>query len=242
MDDVQNLFVTRLADLGIVLSAPDKQLAQLETYYQLLIEWNEKMNLTGITERDAVYEKHFYDSLTLSHAVDLRSLTSIADIGSGAGFPSMPIKIVFPHLRITIVDALAKRIKFLEAVTSALEMSEVSCLHARAEEAGRMPEHRDRYDLVTARAVAKLAALNELCLPFARTGGTFIAMKGSDVETELEESRYSVRQLNASISDNIRLTLPGEGSVRHLVVISKKGATPNVYPRKPGVPLKQPLL
>lgn len=241
MDDIQKLFADRLAASGIPLTDLETQLEQLETYYRLLVEWNEKMNLTGITERSAVYEKHFYDSLTLAEAVDLRSAVSLADIGSGAGFPSLPVKIVFPHMRITIVDALAKRIRFLEAVVSALDLKDVICLHGRAEEVGRKPEHRDRYDVVTARAVARLAALNELCLPFAKTGGCFVAMKGSEIAEELEESRYSTKQLNGALRDTIHLTLPDEGSARHLVVIAKQGPTPKAYPRKAGVPLKQPL-
>ena len=242
MDHTQQLFVDRLTAAGIKLSNPERQLSQFESYYRLLVEWNEKMNLTGITERDAVYEKHFYDSLMLSEAVELVHHSSLADIGSGAGFPSIPLKIVYPHLKITIIDALAKRIKFLQEVVAVLELEGVSCLHGRAEEFGRKPEHRDQYDIVTARAVAKMAALNELCLPFARPGGAFVAMKGSELDAELEESRYSARQLNAVIQNTVVLKLPGEGSVRQLVVMEKRGATPKLYPRKPGIPLKQPLL
>jgi len=242
MDDIQRLFVDRLAAIGISLDNPDVQLRQFETYYQWLVDWNEKMNLTGITERDAVYEKHFYDSLTLSQAADLPRASTLADIGSGAGFPSLPVKIVFPHLRVTIVDSLAKRIRFLREVSEALGLRDVTCLHGRAEDSGRDPAHRDRYDIVTARAVARQAALNELCLPFVRTGGLFIAMKGSDVDAELEESRYSARKLNAAIRDTLALTLPGEGSARHLIVFVKQGSTPQPYPRKPGIPLKQPLV
>lgn len=242
MDDIQRLFGERLAEWGIGLSEPEKQMEQFETYYRLLVEWNEKMNLTGITERSAVYEKHFFDSLTLAKAANMRSVMTLADIGSGAGFPSIPLKIVFPHLRIVIVDALAKRIRFLEEVVSVLGLSDVACLHGRAEEAGRKPEHRDRYDLVTARAVARLAALNELCLPFVKSGGCFIAMKGSDVQEELDESLYSLKQLNGSLQDTLSFVLPGEGSARTLIVMAKKGPTPKAYPRKPGVPLKQPLI
>ncbi|MBW5448799.1 16S rRNA (guanine(527)-N(7))-methyltransferase RsmG [Cohnella sp. CFH 77786] len=242
MDQIQRDFVDRLADLGIVLSEPAQQLEQFEAYYRLLVEWNEKMNLTGITERSAVYEKHFYDSLTLASVTDLRDTASMADIGSGAGFPSLPVKIAFPHLKITIVDALAKRIRFLEEVVSSVGLANVVCLHGRAEEVSRKSEHRDRYDLVTARAVARLAALNELCLPFVRTGGTFVAMKGSDITEELEESLYSVKQLNGTIRDTVQLQLPEEGSARHLIVIAKTGSTPKAYPRKPGLPLKQPLV
>lgn len=242
MDELQQTFVRWLSEAGIALENADRQLAQFETYFKLLAEWNEKMNLTAITERAAVYEKHFYDSLTVARAADMRSVTSLADIGSGAGFPSLPLKIVFPHLRVTIVDALAKRIRFLEEAVAALSLADVQCLHGRAEDLGRMPEHRDRYDLVTARAVARLAALNELCLPFVKPGGRFIAMKGADIAAELEESLYSARKLNASVRERLPLTLPAEGSLRHLIVMEKKGPTPKAYPRKSGIPLKQPLL
>lgn len=242
MDDTQRLFVDRLKAIGVTLDRPDVQLRQFDTYYRGLVEWNTKMNLTGITEREAVYEKHFYDSLTLSLATDLRQVASLADIGSGAGFPSLPVKIAFPHLKVAIVDSLAKRIRFLQQLTEELGLEDVLCVHGRAEDLGRAPEHRDRYDVVTARAVARLAALNELCLPFSASGGLFIAMKGADVEEEREESRYSARKLNAEIRETISLTLPGEGSARNLIIFAKKGSTPQTYPRKAGIPLKQPLI
>jgi 16S rRNA (guanine527-N7)-methyltransferase len=239
MDEVQQQFLRRLTGLGITLT--DSQSDQFEAYYRLLVEWNEKMNLTGITEREQVYEKHFYDSLTAAHAADFAAAASLSDIGSGAGFPSLPLKIVFPHLQVTIIDALAKRIRFLEEVVNILELKDVRCIHARAEETARSSEHRDYYDIVTARAVARLSVLNELCLPFVRIGGVFIAMKGSDVEHEIEESRFSAERLNGSIRDVIHLQLPGEGSERHLIRIVKTGPTPKAYPRKPGIPLKEPL-
>jgi 16S rRNA (guanine(527)-N(7))-methyltransferase GidB len=239
-DDVQQLFADRLHPLGIELT--DRQLEQFEVYYRLLVEWNEKMNLTGITEREAVYEKHFYDSLTLAEAVSFGKQGSLADIGSGAGFPSIPLAIAFPHLRVTIVDALAKRIKFLEEVTAQLHLTQVACLHARAEDAARKQEHRDGYDIVTARAVARLAVLNEFCLPFVRPGGLFVAMKGTDISTELEEARFSLSKLAGRLVDVKRLTLPTEGAERHLIVCEKKSPTPPAYPRKAGIPLKTPLL
>lgn len=240
MDIIQQHFTEQLSGIGIRLT--DQQLDQFETYYRLLVEWNEKMNLTGITARDAVYEKHFFDSLTLAKAVDFTVQKTLADIGSGAGFPSIPLAIVFPHLQITIVDALAKRIRFLQEVTTALNLSCVSCLHSRAEDAARLKNHRDHYDVVTARAVARLAVLNEFCLPFVRPGGTFIAMKGSDVAGELAESEYSAGKLNGKVSHIEQLSLPTEGAERHLIITSKLRATPSAYPRKSGIPLKSPLI
>lgn len=240
MDTTQQLFTEQLALQNITLSP--EQMAQFETYYELLVEWNEKMNLTGITERSAVYEKHFYDSLTLAKAMDFSSVKSLADIGSGAGFPSIPLAIAFPHLKVTIVDALAKRIKFLEEVAARLGLSRVNALHGRAEDVARLKAHRDQYDVVTARAVARLAVLNEFCLPFVRVGGTFIAMKGSDVGEELTESKYSADKLGAKLLRVDKLQLPSEGADRHLVLMTKTSMTPAVYPRKAGTPLKSPLL
>ncbi|THF73500.1 16S rRNA (guanine(527)-N(7))-methyltransferase RsmG [Cohnella fermenti] len=241
MYDPANWLQQQAGQMGIVLS--EEQLSQFERYYELLVEWNEKMNLTGITERGAVYEKHFYDSLTVASAVELSAEgTKLADIGSGAGFPSIPLKIAFPTLKITIVDSLAKRIRFLEEVVKQLGLRNVDCVHGRAEDIARLAEHRDRYDVVTARAVARLAGLNELCLPFAKTGGAFVSMKGSDIQEELSESRFSLDKLGAKLTEVKRLELPLEQSERHLVVIAKIGATPKIYPRKAGMPLKSPLV
>ncbi|MFC3801631.1 16S rRNA (guanine(527)-N(7))-methyltransferase RsmG [Cohnella sp. GCM10012308] len=240
-DELQRWFSERVqVDFGIELS--DTQLDQYESYYRLLVEWNEKMNLTGITERGAVYEKHFYDSLTLGALPEATSASSMADIGSGAGFPSIPFKIAFPQLEVTIVDSLAKRIRFLQTVVDELQLDNVTLVHGRAEDIGRLNEHRDRYDLVTARAVARLAGLNELCLPFAKAEGNFIAMKGSDHTAELEESARSIRLLNAKLRYTHELKLPLEQSERQLIVIGKLGKTPKEYPRKAGIPLKQPLV
>lgn len=240
MDSVQQWLRQEADSIGIALT--DRQLEQFELYYHLLVEWNEKMNLTGITEREAVYEKHFFDSLTVSLATDLTKADSLVDIGSGAGFPGIPLKIAFPHLRLAIVDSLNKRIRFLEEVASRLELANVQCIHGRAEDIARMSEHRDRYAVATARAVARLAGLNELCLPFVKPNGSFIAMKGADLSTELDESRYSASKLNAELREVRRLELPIERSERHLVILRKTGSTPKAYPRKAGTPLKTPLL
>ncbi|WP_217596494.1 16S rRNA (guanine(527)-N(7))-methyltransferase RsmG [Cohnella sp. GbtcB17] len=240
-DELQRWFAERVqADLGIELS--DAQLNQYETYYRLLVEWNEKMNLTGITERGAVYEKHFYDSLTLGVLPEAVSARSMADIGAGAGFPSIPFKIAFPQLEVTIVDSLAKRIRFLQTVVDELKLNSAVLVHGRAEDIGRLGDHRDRYDLVTARAVARLAGLNELCLPFVKSEGHFVAMKGTDHAVELEESARSIRLLNAKLRYTRSLQLPLEQSERQLIVIGKLGKTPKEYPRKAGIPLKQPLI
>lgn len=241
-DEIQQWFSDSLETLGVKLENPDGQLRQFESYFRLLVEWNEKMNLTGIVDREAVYEKHFYDSLTLVKAVEINQIQSLVDVGSGAGFPSLPLKIAYPHLKVTIVDALAKRIRFLETIVSELGLRDVICLHGRAEELARDRLHRDRYDLATARAVARLAALNELCLPFVRPGGLFVAMKGSDMQAELMESKLSAKALNAKFQNAYQLTLPREGSSRQLIVLEKLGSTPKAYPRKAGIPVRQPLV
>ena len=220
----------------------DHQLQQFEHYFQLLVEWNERMNLTGITERGAVYEKHFYDSLSLAFHLDLSNVRNIADIGSGAGFPSLPLKICFPHLQVTIVDSLNKRIGFLRHVCDSLGLEQVQCVHGRAEDVARMKEHRDRYELVTARAVARLAGLSELCLPFAAKDGVFAAMKGASPEQELDEAVFGLRELKGKVERVETLKLPHEQSERAIVIIRKTGPTPAAYPRKAGIPLKQPLL
>ncbi|MCZ8517441.1 16S rRNA (guanine(527)-N(7))-methyltransferase RsmG [Paenibacillus filicis] len=240
MDSVQQHFIELLAAKGMQLS--QRQLEQFELYYRELVDWNERMNLTGITERDQVYVKHFYDSLSVAFFVPMNDIHTLADIGSGAGFPSIPLKIAFPHLQVTIIDSLNKRIQFLTHLCEALELPGVNCLHGRAEDVARMPAHRDRYDMVTARAVARLAVLNEFCLPFTRVGGQFVAMKGSEVEGELTEAAYSLKELKAKWQMTHRFQLPVEESTRHMLVIKKVGATPAKYPRKAGTPLKSPLV
>lgn len=239
MDAIQQQFTALLAQENITLST--RQLEQFEQYYKTLVEWNEKMNLTGITEREQVYLKHFYDSLSVAFNFDMGKVNSLADIGSGAGFPSIPLKIAFPHLQVTIVDSLNKRILFLKEIVSQLGLSEMDCVHGRAEDVARLPRYRDRFDLVTARAVAKLQVLNEFCLPFAKNGGTFIAMKGSEVDDEIKDSSFSLVELRGKVTKVYRMILPIEESVRHFVEIQKTAATPAKYPRKAGLPLKEPL-
>ncbi|NIK71476.1 MULTISPECIES: 16S rRNA (guanine(527)-N(7))-methyltransferase RsmG [unclassified Paenibacillus] len=240
MTETHVWFEKLLGENGIPLSP--KQLEQFDSYHRLLVEWNEKMNLTGITERDAVFEKHFYDSISLSFFVDMKEIGSIADIGSGAGFPSIPLKICFPHLKVVIVDSLNKRIQFLNHLVQELGLDNVNCVHGRAEDIARMPEYRDAFDLVTARAVARLNVLNEFCLPFTRKNGTFAAMKGSQSVEEVKEAAVSLRELKGKVHAEHAFKLPFEQSERYIVLINKTDATPKKYPRKAGTPLKQPLV
>jgi 16S rRNA (guanine527-N7)-methyltransferase len=239
MDTIEDNFNKLLIAQGITLSP--YQFNQFSEYYEQLISWNEKMNLTGIMEREQVYIKHFYDSVSLSFYIPLQAIQTLADIGSGAGFPSIPLKIVYPHLKVTIVDSLNKRIQFLNHVVNILQLTDVTCIHGRAEDLARNDKYRDRFDLVTARAVARLNVLNELCLPFVIKSGSFIAMKGSDPVDELNEAEASLKQLKADLSEVYSFELPIEHSKRHLIVFRKTDATPILYPRKAGIPLKEPL-
>ncbi|WP_128895598.1 16S rRNA (guanine(527)-N(7))-methyltransferase RsmG [Longirhabdus pacifica] len=225
---------------GLTLS--DDQLTQFEVYYEQLIEWNQKINLTGIVEKEEVFIKHFYDSIAPAFYLPMNNIQSIIDIGAGAGFPSIPLKIVFPHLHITIVDALKKRITFLEHLVDALHIQDVSCLHGRAEDVGQQTEHREHYDLATARAVAKLNVLNEFCLPFVKVGGCFVALKANIEDEEHKYAASSAVKLGGSLTSTHEFTLPIEEAKRQIIVVNKKAKTPKKYPRKAGTPLKKPLV
>jgi 16S rRNA (guanine527-N7)-methyltransferase len=240
MNDIQERFVGLLKERGIEVSTD--QLEQFERYFRELVDWNERMNLTAITDREQVYIKHFYDSVSLAFFSPLQDCLTIADVGSGAGFPSIPLKILFPHLQVTIIDSLQKRINFLTTLTEILGLENVRCVHGRAEDVGRDVQHRERYDLVTARAVARLNVLAEFCMPLVRTGGLFVAMKGADPTEELEEAGFAIRELGGKLKEDLSLLLPDEGSRRHILLINKIKSTPKKYPRKPGMPLKTPLL
>jgi len=235
-------FKQALAEHGIMLT--DHQLAQFATYFKLLVSTNEQFNLTTITAEPEVYLKHFYDSVTPAFYVPAlreQSLT-ICDVGAGAGFPSLPLKIVFPQLQVTIVDSLNKRISFLNTLVQELGLSGVQTFHDRAETfAGKRSEHRESYDLVTARAVARLSVLSELCLPLVKVGGQMVALKASNARTETVEGDYAVHQLGGKIVQDEAFELPVSADPRHIIVIDKQQPSPKRYPRKPGTPGKQPL-
>ncbi|MCT8138130.1 16S rRNA (guanine(527)-N(7))-methyltransferase RsmG [Anaerobacillus sp. CMMVII] len=232
-------FHMSLAEKGIVLN--DTQMNQFELYYRELVEWNNKMNLTAITEEEAVYLKHFYDSISAAFFHDFTKPLRLVDVGAGAGFPSIPIKICFPHLHVTIVDSLNKRISFLQHLATTLNLKDVSFFHDRAEAFAKKKEHRESYDLVIARAVARMPVLAELCLPLAKVGGLFLAMKGPEVVNEIADSKKALSTLGGEVVRNESLLLPFEESTRHFVFVAKRKKTPNTYPRKPGTPNKQPL-
>ena len=229
-------FIKELNKLNITLS--ENQVNQLEEYYNLLIEWNEKINLTAITKKEDVYLKHFYDSLTLIKAYDLNKNINVCDIGTGAGFPGLVLKICFPNLKVTLVDALDKRVKFLNDVIDKLNLKNIEVYHDRAENFSK--KHREEYDLVTSRAVAKLNILNELCIPIVKVNGYFIPMKAK-LDDELEQSKSSLLKLNCKLENIISFNLPIENSIRNLVIIKKETETNIKYPRKFDKIKKYPL-
>ncbi|MGP6147421.1 16S rRNA (guanine(527)-N(7))-methyltransferase RsmG [Jeotgalibaca sp. A122] len=233
-------FKTAVAELGLELS--EKQMQQYNRYYELLVEWNEKINLTAITERDEVYLKHFFDSITLGlHTDVLKGEVALCDVGAGAGFPSIPLKIAYPEIKVTIVDSLNKRISFLELLFKELALEGVRCFHDRAETFGQNPEHRAAYDIVTARAVARMSVLSELCVPLVKKGGYFVAMKASSSQEELDDAKAAIATLGGKVEEDYAFELPKEEGERHIVLIKKTKDTPKKYPRKPGLPNKKPL-
>lgn len=233
-------FAEALQAKGIVLT--DRQMEQFDQFFHRLVEWNEKMNLTGITEEGQVYNKHFYDCITPAFYFPFDQVDSVVDIGGGAGFPSIPLKICFPHLKMTIIDSLNKRMNFLQHVASELGLENVHPVHGRAEERGQEPAHREKYQLVVARAVARMNLLSEFCLPFAKVGGHFIALKGADMTFELNEAKKAIKTLGGKTRKVETLHLPEDAGERNIVIVEKVEATPKAYPRKPGVPAKKPLL
>ena len=232
-------FYTHLADLGFPLT--DRQKEQYERYFELLVEWNEKINLTAITEKDEVYIKHFYDSIApiLQGLIENQPIR-LLDIGAGAGFPSLPMKILFPELDVTIIDSLNKRINFLHLLAEELGLSGVHFYHGRAEDFAQDKAFRAQFDLVTARAVARMQVLSELTIPYLKVGGRLLALKASNAPEELEEAKNALNLLFSKVEDNLQYELPN-GDPRYITIVEKKKETPNKYPRKAGLPNKRPL-
>lgn len=217
----------------------DRQAAQFERFYRLVLDWNQRMNLTTITEPNDFAIKHIIDSLMILRAEPALDGRRVIDVGTGAGFPGLPLKIFCPSIRLTLLDSLNKRINFLTAAIEALELEGVDCIHARAEDAARS-ELREAFDVVVARAVARLNVLTEYCLPFSRVGGKFIALKGSSVAEELDEARAAIKILGGRSLAPIDVTLPN-GDPRSIVVIEKRTSTPIHFPRRAGIPDRKPL-
>lgn len=233
-------FKQALHDKGIDIT--EKQMQQFDDYLKLLQEWNEKINLTAITEKEEVYLKHFYDSITAGLYVDFnKGVRSLCDVGAGAGFPSIPLKIIFPQLEVTIVDSLNKRIQFLTTLAETLALEGVHFYHDRAETFGQNKQFRESFDFVTARAVARMSVLAELCLPLVKKGGIFIALKASNSDQEMQESQKAITTLGGKMREDFVFELPKEAGERHILLIDKKKETPKKFPRKPGTPNKSPL-
>ena len=224
--------------VGIELS--DLQKKQYNRYYELVVEWNQKINLTAITEEEEFYTKHFFDSISLAFFKNYSNIESICDVGSGAGFPSIPLKILYPNLKVTIVDSLNKRIKFLNLVKDELGLTDCNFVHARAEEFGQNKEYRESFEIVTARAVARLNVLSELCLPLVRKNGYFLSLKAQKAEEETKEATNAIKILGGKLEKDLNFDI--EGEERHILEIRKAKETPNKYPRKAGTPNKKPLL
>lgn len=233
-------FTTELQKKGIELS--DRQLEQFAIYFQTLVEWNEKINLTALTSEADVYLKHFYDSISAAFYYDFNEVVHICDVGAGAGFPSIPLKICFPHLHISIVDSLNKRIGFLNHLADQLELDNVTFYHSRAEDFGKNAKYRETFDVVMARAVARMSVLSELCLPLSKIKGSFIAMKGAQANEELADAGKAIQTLGGKVSMTQTFSLPQEDSERSIVIVNKDRKTPKKYPRKAGTPNKDPIV
>jgi len=232
-------FVNALTDNGIELS--NFQREQFSIYFRTLVEWNEKINLTAITNEEDVYLKHFYDCITAAFYYDFNQDLHICDVGAGAGFPSIPLKICFPHVKVTIVDSLQKRIGFLNHLANELKLTDVAFYHDRAENFGKNMKFRETFDIVTARAVARMSVLSELCLPLVKKGGVFIAMKGAQAEDEMQVGETAIELMGGETDAIHTFKLPQEDSERSIVIIHKQRKTPKKYPRKAGLPNKEPI-
>jgi len=228
---------SQAAEYGIDLT--EEQLDKLECYANTLVEWNEKINLTAITQPNEIATKHFLDSLLLLHAIELPQNASLIDVGTGAGFPSVPCKLVRSDINLTLLDSLNKRINFLNALCEALEVKSTN-IHARAEEGGRKPGLREQFDVATARAVANLRELAEYCLPFVKVGGLFVALKGYEIDDELDTAKKAIKELGGKVLEVKKYILPDD-SKRSIIVIKKISQTPAKYPRQSAKISKSPL-
>ncbi len=236
--EIEN-FLKDAEQFNICLS--QQQVDQFVRYYELLVEWNSFMNLTGITEFSEVLKKHFIDSISIFSYVNQNSISSLIDVGTGAGFPGLPLKIVCPELKVTLLDSLDKRIKFLNCVIDELELQNITAIHGRAEDYASNMEHREFYDMAVSRAVANLSTLSEYCLPFVKKDGIFVSYKSETLEEEVINATNAIQILGGRIMNKYSFYLPGTDIYRTLCFIEKVDSTPDKYPRKAGLPSKKPL-
>lgn len=232
-------FENDLLELNVKLT--DEQISQFLKYYELLVEWNSFMNLTAITEYDEVMKKHFVDSLSLIKAFDISKEVSVIDVGTGAGFPGLALKIAYPNLKVTLLDSLNKRINFLNEVIDKLELKGIEAIHGRAEDFAKPDKLREKFDLCVSRAVANLSTLSEYCLPYVKVGGKFISYKSEKMEEEMSAARNAIQLLGGKFDKCEEFYLPESDIYRNLVVINKVKTTAKKYPRKAGLPSKEPL-
>ena len=228
------------AEYGISLN--DTQMEQYNRYFELLVEWNEKINLTAITEPKEVAIKHMIDSITAYDENLFKDGTTVIDVGTGAGFPGLPLKIFCPEIKMTLMDSLNKRIKFLQTVVEELGLKDVECVHARAEEGARNKKYRESFDIAVSRAVARLPILCEYCLPFVKKGGHFIALKGMQYQDEAAEAVKAIKVMGGSQTEIRPVKLPELDDKRAVITITKTMPTPKTYPRKAGTPTKNPIV
>ena len=233
------LFYDSINKLGLMLD--EHQVAQFMEYYELLVEWNSFMNLTAITEFHEVCTKHFIDSLSLCKTIDCTREYTVIDVGTGAGFPGIPLKIAFPELKITLLDSLGKRVKFLNEVIERLGLGNIEAVHGRAEDFAKPQLLREQFDLCVSRAVANLSTLSEYCLPYVKVNGYFISYKSEKISDERQTAQKAIEILGGSIYDQKEFILPNSDIYRNLFQIKKVKATPKKYPRKAGLPSKEPL-
>ncbi len=226
---------------NLIDNLEEKKKKQFYRFYELLIEYNKDMNLTAITEYDEVVKKHFVDSLAIQNIIDLLEIQTLVDVGTGAGFPGIPLKIVYPHLKVTLLDALNKRVKFLDIVIKELGLKNISAEHGRAEDFAKNKKYREKYDLCVSRAVANLSTLSEYCIPFVHLGGCFIPYKSENIDEELEQSKKAISILGGNVEDVVRFKLTDTDIGRSLIKIKKEKKTPEKYPRKAGLPSREPL-